>query len=499
MLKKIKKYLNFEYLSVSAILVISFILRVFRVDQILAFHYDQGRDALVIWDLIHSFKLFLIGPTTGLAGVFRGPFYYYLIAPFYWLGNGNPVVPAIMLAVLSVAALGLMYYLARKIGGKRVGMIALILGTFSFEIIYASRWLSNPTPMLLLSMIVIWMMFLIQDGKKWAWIILSFVLGLSFFHFGSSGELFYFPAILIFAIFFKKFPDVKTLLISIAVFLLTFSPLFIFNLKHGGILQNNISGMMSTGSSFGLPSWQFVSDRLKDIGVYFSSVIFHSPFAKEWFHIFVMIIVFIRLLPSLVKNSRLKVILILLGSVTIGALFFQGNNGNFYQYYLTGYYLIFLLLVAAILNSLFESSFVGKVLMIYLMIFFMLQNWSWTKPYLLTTGTEPDRIVIGNQKLAIDWVYKNVGDREFNVDVYVPPVIPYSYDYLFKWLGTTQYHKLSVDTQVPLLYTLYEVDPPHPKRLEEWLERQKGIGKVLKEETFGGITVQERERILYSK
>lgn len=495
MLKKIKKFLNLESFSVCIILIISFILRVFRVDQILAFHYDQGRDALVIWDLIHSHKLFLIGPTTGLAGVFRGPFYYYLIAPFYWLGNGNPVAPAIFLAVLSVLALALMYYLARKIGGKRMGMIALILGAFSFEILYAGRWLSNPTPMLFLSMVVVWMMFLIQDGKKWAWIVLSFVLGMSFFHFGSSGELFYFPAVLIFAIIFKKFPDIKTLLISIAVFLLTFSPLFIFNLKHGGILQNNMAGLLSSGNSFNLPSWQFVMDRLKDIGVYFSSLLFHSPFAREWIHTFVILIAFISLLPGLIKNNKVKVLLILLGSVTFGSLLFQGNNGNFYQYYLTGYYLIFLLLIAAVFNSLFEFSLVGKILMIYLILFFMWQNWSWTKPYLQATGGESDKIVLSNQKLAVDWVYKNAGQREFNVDVYVPPVISYSYDYLFRWLGTTQYHKLSVDTQVPLLYTLYEVDPPHPKRLKDWLERQKGIGKVVKEESFGGITVQERERI----
>jgi 4-amino-4-deoxy-L-arabinose transferase-like glycosyltransferase len=507
MLKKIKKFLSLESLSVSIILIISFILRVFRIDQILAFHYDQGRDALVIWDLIYSHKLFLIGPTTGLAGVFRGPFYYYLIAPFYWLGNGNPVYPAVFLAILSVVALGLMYLLAKKIGGKRTGFIALILGTFSFEIIYASRWLSNPTPMLILSMIVVWCLFKILDQKKrpapqslggvgWAWIVLSFVLGLSFFHFGSSGELFYFPALLIFAIVFKKFPDIKTFLISIGVFLLTFSPLFLFNLKHGGILGNNIAGLLLSGTSFNLPSWQFVIDKLKDIGVYFSSLVFHSPSVSELTHIFAIIAASLIFLPKLIKNDKIKVILILLGSVAFGAVFFQGNNGNFYQYYLTGFYLIFLLLFATVLNSLFESSFVGKVLMIYLMLFFMFQNWTWTKPYLMAKGSEPDLIVLTNQKQAIDWVYKNVGEKEFNVDVYVPPVISYSYDYLFKWLGTTKYHKLSVDSQVPLLYTLYEVDPPHPERLKAWMDRQRGIGKVIKEETFGGITVQERERII---
>ena len=111
-------------------------------------------------------------------------------------------------------------------------------------------------------------------------------------------------------------------------------------------------------------------------------------------------------------------------------------------------------------------------------------------PYLKTTGSEPTAIVLAGQIKAIDWIYSDAGAREFNVDVYVPPVIPHSYDYLFKWLP----NNYKVESQVPLPYTLYEIDPPHPERLKAWLDRQKGIGRVIKEEKFGGITVQERER-----
>jgi len=44
------------------------------------------------------------------------------------------------------------------------------------------------------------------------------------------------------------------------------------------------------------------------------------------------------------------------------------------------------------------------------------------------------------------------------------------------------------------LYTLYEIDPPHPERLDAWLARQDGIGKVEETVKFGGITVERRER-----
>src|SRR3989338_10112594 len=117
------------YLLLFIILALAFFVRVYRVDQVLGFYYDQGRDALVIWDLWHKGNFFLIGPTTGIAGIFRGPFYYYLIAPLYLLGNGNPVVPAIFLAVTTVVAIVLLYYLGKRIEGRVTGLFAVILAS----------------------------------------------------------------------------------------------------------------------------------------------------------------------------------------------------------------------------------------------------------------------------------------------------------------------------------------------------------------------------------
>src|SRR3990167_4634228 len=97
--KEIKSH-TFIYLLLAVILSGAFFVRVYRVDQLMWFFFDQGRDALVIWRLWHEGKLFLIGPVTGLAGIFLGPLYYYLIAPFYLMGGGNPRIPAVFLATL---------------------------------------------------------------------------------------------------------------------------------------------------------------------------------------------------------------------------------------------------------------------------------------------------------------------------------------------------------------------------------------------------------------
>src|SRR3990167_5828977 len=131
---------------VFTLLFLAFLIRVYRIDSFLGFYFDQGRDAKVIWDFWHNSKMFLIGPTTGIAGIFRGPFYYYLIAPFYLLGGGNPIWPSIFLSFTTVLANLLIYYLGFKFHSRIAGLLAAAIASFSFNITIASRWLSNPTP-----------------------------------------------------------------------------------------------------------------------------------------------------------------------------------------------------------------------------------------------------------------------------------------------------------------------------------------------------------------
>jgi len=141
----------------------------------------------------------------------------------------------------------------------------------------------------------------------------------------------------------------------------------------------------------------------------------------------------------------------------------------------------------------------GKFIVLLFFALFLPLNGMPVKNY-LTATVETRQIALEDELKAVDWVFENAKGRgEFNVDIYVPPVIPHAYDYLFLWQGTKRCGEnlcnMVKDEQVSLLYTLYEEDPPHPWRLESWLERQLGIGKVEEETKFGGITVQRRTRL----
>ncbi len=493
------------YLILGVILVFALYVRVHGLGTVLGFYFDQGRDALVIWDFIHSHKFFLIGPTTGLPGIFRGPYYYYLIAPFYLLGRGNPVWPANFLALTSVFAIVLIYYLGAKIQDRRTGIIAAIIASFSFYIVMASRWLSNPTPMLLLSMLLVSSMFQItritrEKSQKW-WVVIALVSGLSLFNFGSSGEFFYFPALFIFAIWQRrKWPNLRFFLFSIIAFIVTFAPLVLFDLKHEHILLHNFFSTFGTdGGSFKKITSFIFQERNKAYYDIFTNKLFDARGSKEIVVMVLVAIAFLLSLPKLIKNDGVKIILLLLISPIIGLYFYQGNYGVLYDYYMTGYYLIFILLFAIGLGRILKVKIIGVLFVLYFFYLFFTGNIPIVLSRINDRCNTLESICFVNQKQAIDWIYNDAKRSDFNVDVYVPPVIPYAYDYLFKWYGGKVHGKEPNVNRTQILYTLYEADPPHPERLDAWLARQKGIGKVQETMKFGAITVERRIRIEANK
>lgn len=473
------------------ILIFGFFLRIYNINNTLGFYYDQGRDALEIWDLWHKFDFFLIGPTTGIAGIFRGPFYYYLIAPFYLIGKGNPVWPSVFLSFTTVIASYLGFYLGKKIHSNIAGIIFVLLSAFSFNIVMASRWLSNPTPMLLLSMLLVFFMLKVSEKKKWGWYGISTVLGLSLFSFGSSGEVFYFLAVAIFAIFQRKnLPNKKQILIVLVLFLLTLLPQIIFEFKNNFLLSKNIANFLINEKSFRPTTWAVFSEKIEFYKNVFGGLIFHGQSGKEKIAFSAVLILMIIYFRKLIKLKGVKILFLLLVSMMIGLFFFQGNEGNFYDYYLTGYYLIFLLFFSIGLGEIWTKNLLAKVLVLFSLYLFLVNNFTVLKFKLSDKVEGPGSIALKTELQAVDYIKENIKNKEFNVDVYVPPVIPFAYDYLFKWKNVVQ-----SDKQVPLLYTLYEGQPAESERLTLWLERQEGIGKVVESVSFGGITVQKRRRM----
>lgn len=510
------------------VLIVAFFLRIYRVSDLMGFYYDQGRDALVMWRLWNEGKFFLIGPITGLTGIFLGPFYYYLIAPFYFLGGGNPIYPAVFLSFLSVIALVVVYYLGKEMHSRVAGFLAVLLGSFSYYLVLAGRWLSNPTPILLTSVLLLLALWKIanksrEDTKYW-WPFLALLVGVSM-HFESASAIFYIPVVIVFALWqWKKIPHFPGLLVSFAVFVGTLVPQILFNIRHDNLLFNNFAKLFIEEKGFSLDYWNVLDTRLNYFWDVFASKIYHSAHPYRYFFTLTAGASLLYFRKSLTSSNVLWLFLIFLGVPMVGYTLFQGNYGNIYDYYMTGYYLPMMLLFALGLGTLWKQNW-GKIFVIIFLYYFLQPNLELNKNYLLAKVDGPTDVRLGNEKQSVHWIFDdalsnclpgiggvstldrgqptilcdNWENLEYNVDVYVPPVIPHTYEYLLLWIGTSRCGKnlcgLVTDKQVETIYVLYEVDPPHPERLQAFLDRYKTNTQVQKQMKFGGITVERRIRI----
>lgn len=283
------------------------------------------------------------------------------------------------------------------------------------------------------------------------------------------------------------------------IFVAFLMPQLLFEIKNKFLMTKNFLGFTggkinTDDQTWAIPQWWMVKTRL--------SFYFESLFSKLEEHTGagtkVLTPLWLIFTANLLRKQKTRsvtlMLVIFLCLPLFCLLFFVGNYGRLYDYQLVGFFPAFILLFSVFIVFFWKIKLYRPIFVI-IISWFLLNNLLPLRYSIISNVDGPTHISLGNQLQTIDWIYQDAREEKFNVDVYVPPVIPYAYDYLIPWRGKQIYHNQPVEERVSLLYTLFEVDPPHPERLEAWLARQKGIGKVIKSQKFGGITVERRERI----
>src|SRR3989344_5809855 len=160
-----------------ALLLVATFLRLYRIDEYLPFLGDEGRDVRVVSRFLTDFDLMFIGPRTSIGDMYLGPLYYYLIAPFLWLWNFSPTGPAVFVAILGTATVGLIWLVAREWFGKTAGYTAAILYAVSPLVINFSKHSWNPNIIPFFALLCIYSIWRVWQKQEYKWLI---VLGISF-------------------------------------------------------------------------------------------------------------------------------------------------------------------------------------------------------------------------------------------------------------------------------------------------------------------------------
>ncbi|MGD0248755.1 MAG: glycosyltransferase family 39 protein, partial [Candidatus Limnocylindrales bacterium] len=107
---------------------------------------DQGFEMNAIWDAVGARQLPTFGsPAFSLGGTFHhGALFYDLMMPFSWISHGDPTVVVAAIALFGFAAVPLVWWTARSIGGTSAGLAAALLTAVSPSLIDNSTFVWNP-------------------------------------------------------------------------------------------------------------------------------------------------------------------------------------------------------------------------------------------------------------------------------------------------------------------------------------------------------------------
>jgi len=215
--------------------MMALVLRLWPPQDHIIWQYDHARDRSIAISIIRDKDLILHGPATSKWGLFHGPIFYYYIAPFYFLSQGDTFLPMLAMVALNLSAMIPLALLVKELfKDKRMVLLSLFLFAISYEQVEYARWLSNVclvTPIMLWMMLVVWK---ITNGKlKQNFTKLTLIFG-TLLGLLIQSEIFflYFIPFFIVYFYFKKQP-IKAYILTGVGLLIGLAPFVIGELKFG--------------------------------------------------------------------------------------------------------------------------------------------------------------------------------------------------------------------------------------------------------------------------
>lgn len=231
-----------EFWILLAILLTSAFLRLYKIDQYMTFLGDEGRDVIIVRNLLVHGDPILIGPGTSIGGMYLGPLYYYMMAPALLLAGFSPIGPAVQVALLGIITVWFTWYVFRKWFpySKWFALVPAALYAISPTVVHFARSSWNPNIMPFFSLLCIYAIWEVWKNKNYKWLL---VLGISFAFVLQSHYLGLLLTPVLGLFWLKSFLEIKNTskerklfikksVLSLTIFGLLMSPLLIFDIRH---------------------------------------------------------------------------------------------------------------------------------------------------------------------------------------------------------------------------------------------------------------------------
>ncbi len=417
---------------------------------------DQGRDAIIVKNIITLKHFPAIGAPTSIGQVYLGPFYYYLIAPFLLIFNFNPVGLAYGVALLSILSIILSYLIIKKEFNKLTSLIFLILVGFFSVNIEQSRFSWNPNLLPFFSFFSLYFFYQLikTNKKKYAFFFgafLSFSFQLHYLAFFLILPIIFFTLIHLLIVKKKSLiSQFVNFLISLFSFLFFSSPLFIFDLRHQFLNSQNFLKLFNQ-QGLTRPQTNIIFLILSIIVLFFSY--------------------------RLKKNKTNGLLILNILNVFMFLLGFSFLNVKPLPHYFGSIYLSIFLIMA------FIFSLMPKILIIILLFIYITLN---AKNYHFLYQKGPNQIA-HSQKVA-EFLADKIGNKPFNIATWPVEFTEDNYVYFLelKNLYPANRQRLEITDQ---MFVLCNKEPCRIINSPSWNISMFGPAKIDKIWEFEGIKI----------
>jgi hypothetical protein len=404
------------------------------------FRYDQARDAFAVQEIIGGQLKIQGPPTSGAPGLFHGVLYYYIIAPAYYFGQGDPLVVAYWLSFITALTIFPVFYLTYVLTKRKLpAFISGLIFAFSFDAIQFSNFMSNASlGILFVPFIYIGLLLWIRKISKWAPAITGLALGLSV----QTEIAFYFyllPVVLWLFVYKNKITR-KELFWFILGFVLAVSTMIVCEVKFG------FPGIMGLYYLFSSQDAVAGSKQFSDILLVFldqagdrlANTIF--PFNNAFGAIIGFGIITYSLIRTALRNDEeLLTWPVFLATYIPAHIVALPFGGSATPHIMIGAIPAISILAAIFLWELFRQNKTLLLIAVSLLLLinfskFVKQNnyenhYNLTKDYLLSTEMK-----------IIDYTYEKSMTKPFSISTLTTPLhINILWSYLYNWYGQEKY------------------------------------------------------------
>lgn len=406
--------------------------------------YDNARDLMSAWNNLSNPTL--IGPTSGIPGIFYGPYWIWLLSLGVVISR-DPVLVVFLTATLPYFIIFTFIWLRfSRFFGLKTTIACWLLFMLGTGMTYATQ-LWNPYPAPLLTLIVIYLLITSnykQFTKKQVILagLTGFFIGLVI-NFHISFGIGLLLGVLVYLVWetiiswlnidkkqLKHFLYTRSAFYSIIGigFFFAFTPTLLFEVRHG-FHQTQV--LIETFSKFGdVVTVKGISKQLipQEFMITLGKVL-HVPSAIATI-IFLLVSIWVSYLVLTKKlrfnklDIRISVLLLsLLGSIVF--IYMTARN-PVWQYHFIGVDILFLIIIGFIVHKLTALRYVLSTWAI-IVIGMVLYTHFTTFNYNMVSGLD-------DQKDVVTAISQDGKQSDYNVLVYTTSIYAYDYSYLFRWL-----------------------------------------------------------------